>query len=352
MVTRSYQFINGPESSTAPTVGTPTESTDALTLGYADANYVKVDTDGQLSSLLTTNQGALKLSEQTGNGTNYVGLKAPDAVTSDIVWKLPDGDGSNGQVMKTDGSGALGWASVATLSNFDTLSKSADYTITDSDDAKIVLVTTGASDVTITLPTVADNTDRYIIIKKVDSGAGKVIVDGEGSEEIDGNTSFDLNSQYDFMEILSDGTAWNIVRLPLSPTSMSAADATKLGYYQYIGGSTYNSVTISITGDDSFSLTRATLIPYIMADGTWRLKFNIEGSTSYANRGYVDIVGIVFKNGINQAVSTYGTTTSYQYGSALALSNTNRIETSLIDTALNRSISGDVELNEAPTWIY
>lgn len=39
MTTRDYQFINGPETSTLPTAGTPTLDTDFMTKGYADANY-------------------------------------------------------------------------------------------------------------------------------------------------------------------------------------------------------------------------------------------------------------------------------------------------------------------------
>ncbi len=60
------------------------------------------------------NQAIAKFAEQTGNGTNFIGLSAPDAVTSDCTFKLPNGDGSADQVLKTDGSKNLGWATVAT----------------------------------------------------------------------------------------------------------------------------------------------------------------------------------------------------------------------------------------------
>ena len=53
----------------------------------------------------------LQLREDTDNGTNYVGFKAPDAVTSSIAWVLPDGDGSSGQFLSTDGSGSLSFTS-------------------------------------------------------------------------------------------------------------------------------------------------------------------------------------------------------------------------------------------------
>jgi hypothetical protein len=53
--------------------------------------------------------GEIRLAEDTDNGTNYVGLKAPAAITSNLSWTLPAADGSSGQFLSTDGSGALSW---------------------------------------------------------------------------------------------------------------------------------------------------------------------------------------------------------------------------------------------------
>ena len=44
------------------------------------------------------------------DGSHYVGLQAPSTVSSNLVWSLPAADGSSGQLLKTDGSGNLGWA--------------------------------------------------------------------------------------------------------------------------------------------------------------------------------------------------------------------------------------------------
>ena len=44
-------------------------------------------------------------------GANYIGFEAP-ALSGDQIWVLPAADGSSDQVLKTDGSGNLGWASV------------------------------------------------------------------------------------------------------------------------------------------------------------------------------------------------------------------------------------------------
>ena len=52
----------------------------------------------------------LRFQELAANGAHYVGLKAPDSIAANKVWVLPNADGSASQVLKTDGSLALGWA--------------------------------------------------------------------------------------------------------------------------------------------------------------------------------------------------------------------------------------------------
>ncbi len=56
-----------------------------------------------------------------GQGTpGYVGFKAPDTVVTNTVWTLPDDDGPNGnEVLITDGSGVLSWATNSTLRDAD-----------------------------------------------------------------------------------------------------------------------------------------------------------------------------------------------------------------------------------------
>jgi hypothetical protein len=56
--------------------------------------------------------GTVKLNEGTNNGSAFIGLKAPNAVTTTTTFTLPNGDGSAGQFLKTDGSGNLDFATV------------------------------------------------------------------------------------------------------------------------------------------------------------------------------------------------------------------------------------------------
>jgi len=75
----------------------------------------------------TTVGGTLKLNEGTNNGSNFIALKAPNAVTSTTTFVLPDGDGSSGQFLQTDGSGNLSFGTVT-----QTLSIAADTGSNDS----------------------------------------------------------------------------------------------------------------------------------------------------------------------------------------------------------------------------
>jgi hypothetical protein len=65
----------------------------------------------------SSTQGEVQLFEDTDNGTNYVAIKAPASIASDVTWTLPNADGTADQVLKTDGSGALGWATAGGASN-------------------------------------------------------------------------------------------------------------------------------------------------------------------------------------------------------------------------------------------
>jgi hypothetical protein len=75
---------------TSPVFTTPS-------LGNATATQINI-----------TAQGAIRLEDTTGG--EYMALRAPGTVTSSTTLTLPNGAGSNGQVLTTDGSGTLSWA--------------------------------------------------------------------------------------------------------------------------------------------------------------------------------------------------------------------------------------------------
>ena len=67
--------------------------------------------------------GEIRFNEGTNNGTEYIGLKAPNAITTSKTFVLPGADGTSGQFLKTDGSGNL---SFGTVNQFITLDGDAN----------------------------------------------------------------------------------------------------------------------------------------------------------------------------------------------------------------------------------
>lgn len=59
------------------------------------------------------NRAEARFLESTANGTNYVGFKAPASITTNLVWTLPSADGTANQVLSTDGSGVLSFATAS-----------------------------------------------------------------------------------------------------------------------------------------------------------------------------------------------------------------------------------------------
>ena len=85
--------------------------------GVTTANSaLLVDSNKAVDELIIGNSasagGTLKINEGTNNGTNFIGLKAANALAATTTFTLPTADGSNGQFIKTDGSGNLSFSTV------------------------------------------------------------------------------------------------------------------------------------------------------------------------------------------------------------------------------------------------
>lgn len=97
--------------------GEPGFTTDSYDL------YVGIDSttnnnqfvgSGRFWSINTSTTGSgVKFVEGTNNGTNSITLKAPNSLSGDLTYTLPGTDGSNGQVLSTNGSGELSFIDAA-----------------------------------------------------------------------------------------------------------------------------------------------------------------------------------------------------------------------------------------------
>ena len=77
-----------------------------------------VDSNKAIDDLIVGNNattgGSIQIKEGTNNGTHHVQLKAPNSLSGNVAFTLPSADGSADQVLKTNGSGTLSFATVNT----------------------------------------------------------------------------------------------------------------------------------------------------------------------------------------------------------------------------------------------
>jgi len=66
------------------------------------------------SNVQIGSQGDLRFGDS--DNSNWVAFQAPATVASNVTWTLPNADGSANQVLQTNGSGTLSWASASGIS--------------------------------------------------------------------------------------------------------------------------------------------------------------------------------------------------------------------------------------------
>ena len=112
-------------------------------------------------------------------------------------------DGSTGQSLVQDSDGNLQWDYGSSYTDISDV-KTGAYTalLTDT-----VIRVNGT--VTVTLPAIATALNKVYHVKNI--GTGVVIVDGNGSETIDGATTQELTAQYDDIHLIASSTEWHIL---------------------------------------------------------------------------------------------------------------------------------------------
>ena len=90
---------------------------------------------------------------------------------------------------------------------FSSSSASTNTTLTETDGINVKLINATSAATTVTLPTAVGNAACFII-KKTDSSTNAVTIDGYSTETIDGSTTYILNDQYNYVELVSNGTNW------------------------------------------------------------------------------------------------------------------------------------------------
>jgi hypothetical protein len=157
---------------------------------------------------------------------------------------------------------------------------------------------------------------------------------------------------------MGSATTPTVVSIATMPTSMTDAEATRLGLKSYSHGTTYkDGIAPTVTAAvGSFSVLLANFIPYQIQSGAWRLRFNVTGTfsgTSASTIARVNIVGVLFSAVTAQNISVQINGISLAGGRVDA--NNNNLRGDLLSSQTYDTLaqySGDVLLDSKPTWAY
>src|SRR3989338_4975889 len=170
--------------------------------GSGDASFLWDATNDELDlnqsvnvtgNVILSAQGDLRLADS--DSSNYVALQSPGTVASNVTLTLPSDDGTANQVLLTDGSGGLSWATVTDISGAGDVTAVGDITSgaaftatagadgttlyfegSSSDSNEIALTSANpGSDITVTIPATAGT-----LITTGDTGTvtGAMVLDG------------------------------------------------------------------------------------------------------------------------------------------------------------------------------
>ena len=177
------------------------ESSQAFRVKDGDGNIMfSVDEDGISVANGTASTGAvLRLGEATANGTNYVAVQSPASLAANTTYTLPSADGTSGQLLSTNGSGTLSWATAsgggASYSAVRTQSGTT-YTLV-LGDAGDYIQTTSTTAVTITVPlqssvTWAADTEIYF----EQNNTGQITIAGASGVTINSSETLKTAGRY------------------------------------------------------------------------------------------------------------------------------------------------------------
>jgi hypothetical protein len=76
---------------------------------------------------------------------------------------------------------------------------------------QVILCTTGALAITVTLPAPSVSQGKIFTVKKIDSGVGTVTINSIGGGTIDGQGSWVNANQYVYVRVISDGVSYDVI---------------------------------------------------------------------------------------------------------------------------------------------
>jgi hypothetical protein len=137
-------------------------------------------------NLIIDNQKEVRFRETTANGTNYVALKAPASVASDLTFTLPATDGTNGQVLSTNGSGVLSFTTPSAGISWQSSVKTSGFTATAGEG---YFCNTTSAGFTVTLPATPTAGQQVAVVDYAGTFDTNALVISPNGNKIEGATS-------------------------------------------------------------------------------------------------------------------------------------------------------------------
>ena len=189
-VVGAVQLSDSTSTTSSVLAATPT----AVKAAYDLAAAALPKAGGAMTGDITLNaQSDLRFADS--DSSHYIAIQAPSTVAANVTLTLPAADGTNGQVISTNGSGTLSWASAAT----------GDVTLTGTQTLTNKTLTDPAIIGTI-LEDVFTITDGAAF--EVDPGNGSIQLITLGASRTPKATNFTAGESITLM--VNDGTAYTI----------------------------------------------------------------------------------------------------------------------------------------------
>ena len=269
------------------------------------SSAVLVDSNKAVDELFVGNHattgGQIKLNEGTNNGTHFVGLKAPNALGGNVTFTLPTADGSNGQFLKTNGSGALSFGAItstftlaADAGSNDTFSTGGTLTFSGSNG-----VATTVSDDEVTFA----GTDATASSKGVASFSNSDFAVSSGAVTIKsgGVTSTQLAGSIANAKLANDGITIGSTDTSLGDTITALAGMTTIA----VDNITLDANTISTTNSNGDMILAPNGTGAVNVPSGYESRAGF-GDDSLVNKSYVDAVA----NGLDVKASVKVATTA------------------------------------------
>src|SRR5210317_575496 len=208
--------------------------------------------------------GTLKLNEGTNNGTNFIGLKAPNAVTTSTTFTLPDGDGTNGQALVTDGSGNLSFTTIDS-----TFTLAADSGSNDTFTTGGTLTFTGGTGIDTT---VSDDTITIAIDSNVLTASSTHTLT---NKTFDANGTGNSISNIEVADLASGVLDTDLSSVAGTDTTLASAKAIKA----YVDAQNANQMTTFTISDDSSTTSTITQSDTLQFLGGTGIGSTVSGDT-------------------------------------------------------------------------